>query len=108
MAIAYKLLKMRKNGTLGSLFINCRQVIPIGKWLKAEAHRKKGYAFRPGWHATPDPVAPHLSKKNRIWCKVEVKDYELLNRPENQGGTWYLAKKMRVLEVMPWIDSGQR
>ena len=31
--IAYKLLKVRQDGTIGPLFINCRQVIPIGKWL---------------------------------------------------------------------------
>jgi len=49
---AYKLLKLRKDGSLGPLFINRKQKIPIGKWLTAECHPTKGYALRPGWHTT--------------------------------------------------------
>ena len=44
--------------------------------------------------------APHLSKKNRVWCKVEFEDYEEIHRPANQGGLWYLAQRMKVLEVV--------
>lgn len=44
----YKLLRLRKDGTLGPLFINARMRIPVGKWLKAESHPTKGYALRPG------------------------------------------------------------
>lgn len=95
--IAYKLLKKRKNGTLGPLFINRKQVIPVGKWLQAEEHPTKGYAFRPGWHTTNSPKADHLSMKDRVWMKVEIKDYEPLKRPANQGGVWYIAQKMKVL-----------
>ena len=98
--IAYKLLRVRRDLSLGPLFINRKQVIPIGEWLIAEAHRTKGYAFRPGWHAAPKPCAPHLSTKGRVWCRVEIEDYEELKRPESQGGTWWLAKRMRVLETI--------
>jgi len=94
---AYKLLKLRKDDTLGPLFINCRQRIPIGVWLQAQPHRRKGYAFRPGWHATSAPVAPHLSTKGRVWCEVDIMDYEELKRPASQGGTWYLAQRMKVI-----------
>lgn len=94
---AYKLLRKRKNGTLGPLFINRRQVIPIGKWLNAEPHQTKGYAFRPGWHVTKKPEAPHLSMKQRVWYQVEVQDYEEFPRPESQGGTWLVAQKMKVV-----------
>ena len=52
---AYKLFRVRKDGTLGPLFINRRQVVPIGEWLTAEEHRTKGFAFRPGWHCTARP-----------------------------------------------------
>lgn len=97
---AYKLLRLRKDGTLGPLFINKKQVIPIGEWLPAEDHPTKGYAFRPGWHAARAPVAPHLSTKGRVWARVEVKDAQELKRPESQGGVWLLAKWMRVIAVM--------
>jgi len=89
---AYKLMRLRKNGTLGSLFINKRDVIPIDVWLEAEDHPTKGYAHRPGWHCTFKPVAPHLSLKNRVWVEVEVEDFEVFERPISQGGKWILAK----------------
>lgn len=60
---AYKLIRMRKDGTLGPLFINKKQIIPIGIWLDAESHKTKGYAFRPGWHVTLEMNAPHLSTR---------------------------------------------
>jgi len=95
--IAYKLLKKRKNGTLGPLFINRRQVIPIGKWLQAENHPTKGYAVRPGWHTASKPEAPHLSMKGRVWAKVEIEDYEKLIRPQSQGGVWWLSKQIKIV-----------
>ena len=96
---AYKLLKIREDGTIGSLFINKTQVIPLNKWLQAEDHPTKGYAHRPGWHVCLDAVAPHLTMKGRVWCEVEVEDYYALKRPEFQGTTWILANRMRVLRL---------
>jgi hypothetical protein len=98
--IAYKLLKQRKDGTLGPLFINCRQRIPFREWLQAEAHKRKGYKFRPGWHCTAKPEAPHLSEQGRVWCEVEIQDFEPFARPAAQGGLWYLAQRMRVLRQL--------
>jgi hypothetical protein len=98
--IAYKLLRVRKNETLGPLFINRRQIIPVGTWLDAEDHPTKGYAHRKGWHCTLQPIAPHLSKKNRIWCKVSVKEMAKYKRPESQGGTWVLAQKMKIIKIL--------
>lgn len=97
---AYKLMRLRKDGTLGSLFIHRKNVIPIGVWLKAEDHKTKGYAHRPGWHCTFKPEAPHLSLRDRVWVEVEVKDYEVFERPINQGGKWILANKMMVVGLM--------
>lgn len=94
---AYKLIRVRKDGTLGPLFINKRQIIPIGKWLIAENVPTKGYAVRKGWHCTLKPIAPHLSTKGRVWAEVEVKDIEKYTRPESQGGVWVLAQKMKVV-----------
>lgn len=98
---AYKLFKVRRDGTLGSLFINCRQRIPIGQWLEAETHHhRKGYAYRPGWHFTFEPKAPHLSNKGRVWCEIEVKHFVRYNRPVSQGGVWGLAKFMKIKRLI--------
>jgi hypothetical protein len=96
----YKLFTLRNNGTIGSLFINRKLVIPFNEWLDAESHPTKGYKLRPGWHILAKPVAPHLSEKNRQWCKVEFDDFEELCRPENQGGKWFLAQKMKVVKSL--------
>lgn len=94
---AYKLFRLRKNSTIGPLFINCKQIIPLDKWLPAEDHPTKGYAHRPD--VAIRPFAPHLSTKGRVWMKVEVYDAVSLKRPLAQGGVWMLAKWMRVKGV---------
>lgn len=91
---AYKLFRVRKDGTLGSLFIHRRQVIPVGVWLKAEPHLTKGYAFRPGWHCFPDLKAPHLTLDGRKWFVVEVMDYQ---RFPTRTGIWIVAQEMKVI-----------
>lgn len=98
--IAYKLLSVRKDGSLGPLFINRRQRIPLGTWMKAECHPTKGFAIRPGWHATSSPVAPHLGTKGRRWFQVELRGVTTFERPDCQGGTWLLAQWMKVIQ--PW------
>ena len=96
--IAYKLFRLLKDGKIAPLFINKKLRLEYNKWYQAEAHKTKGFAFRPGWHVIAKPYAPHLSMKNRIWKKVEIEDYQEINRPASQGGKWYLANKMRVIE----------
>jgi hypothetical protein len=95
--IAYKLLRLRKDGSLGPLFINQRQRIPVGVWLNAEAHPTKGFAFRPGWHCTHAPVAPHLSSKGRVWCEVLIQKFKEVKRQAAQGGLWFLAGRMKLI-----------
>jgi hypothetical protein len=97
--IAWKLLKQRKDGSLGPLFINKKQRIPFGIWLMAENHPTKGFAVRPGWHCCSEKTAPHLSKNGRVWAKVEIDDYQEVKRPKSQGGLWFLANQMRLLEL---------
>ena len=97
---AFKLLKQRKDGSLGPLFINQKQRIPIGEWLEAEDHPTKGYAHRPGWHCTAEPVAPHLSMNGRVWCEVLVVNVEKHQRPRNQGGEWLIAQYMKVVQIL--------
>lgn len=98
--IAYKLFHERKDGTLGPLFINRKQVIPINSWLPAGVYPTKGYALRPGWHVCSKCCAPHLTSKRekRVWKQVEVVSYIPLPRPKNQGGMWYLAEWMKVVK----------
>lgn len=103
--IAYKLFRVRRDGTIGSLFINRKAVLLVNKWLTAEDHPTKGYQHRPGWHCLPQPVAPHLSNEGRQWFKVELRQVRTESRPTSQGGTWLLAKKMRILSpVEIWND----
>jgi hypothetical protein len=99
--IAYKLFRLRKDGTIGPLFINAKLRIPVDEWLQAETHHHKaGFAYRPGWHCCSEQTAPHLSKKGRVWAKVEIEDFVEYKRPDNQGGIWFLANKMKVLEIL--------
>jgi hypothetical protein len=94
----YKLFRKRRDGTLGPLFINARLRVPVGQWLEAEDHPTRGFAHRPGWHATLEPRAPHLKlSEDRVWCHVELEDTVLYDRPESQGGTWVLAGRLKVL-----------
>ena len=89
-----------KDGSLSPLFINQTSRVPVGVWMEAELHERKGFAVRKGWHCTLEKNAPHLSEKNRIWVEVEVEDYELYDRPESQGGTWVLAQKMKIVREL--------
>lgn len=102
--LAYKLLRVRKDGTIGPLFINQRQRIPTGKWIIAEDHPTKGYAHRPGWHCTIKPRAPHLSMNGRTWYAVLIKDFVEHRRPRAQGGLWFLAQQMKVIKKLTKVE----
>ena len=97
--IGYKLFRQRTDGSIGPLFINRQQHIELGVPYQAEEHPTKGFAFRPGWHICSKMEAPHLSKKNRVWGKVSFNNHTSHQRPVSQGGLWYTAKHMTVLEL---------
>lgn len=94
---AYKLFRVRKDGTIGSLFINRKAIIPVGKWLDAETHPTDGFAVRNGWHAVATKKVPHLSLRGRRWYKVRLKFVSRLKRPKNQGSEWYIAGQLKVI-----------
>ena len=96
---AWKLFSLKKDGSVGPLFINRTLRLEPGVWFEAEAHRTKGYSFRPYWHATSEPYAPHLSEKGRVWREVEIEDVQEMHRPESQGGTWYLAGRLKLIPL---------
>jgi hypothetical protein len=95
--IGYKLFRKRKDGTYGPLFINRRQKLTTNEWYEAEAHPTKGYSVRPGWHICNEKSAPHLSTRDRVWCRVQFFEANSINRPASQGGLWWLANRMRIL-----------
>lgn len=98
---AYKLVHRRRDGSLGPLFINRRQVFPMHEWIEAESHPTKGYALRPGFHCCALPAAPHLKlKSDRVWVKVEIEDYQEHIRPIHQGGVWFIANKMKIKGIV--------
>ena len=96
--LAYKLVRKMKDGSLSPLFINKKNRFELGKWETAICKPTKGFAVRQGFHCTLEPVAPHLSEKDRVWVQVEVDDFEYFDRPNSQGGTWVLAQKMKVIK----------
>jgi hypothetical protein len=95
---AYKLFRVRKDGSIGSLFINRKAKLEVGKWLKAENFPTSGFTHRPYWHCTKNPIAPHLSEKDRMWYRIEMTNFTKMIRPANQGGIWYLAGKIRIIK----------
>ena len=100
MISGYKLVRVRRDGTLGPLFIDRATVIVTGVWLESRAVKTEGFSFRQGWHACSKKSAPHLSKRGRVWCKVSLQGVKEHHRPRSQGGLWYTAKIMRVDKVL--------
>lgn len=105
--IAYKLVRVLKDGGLAPLFINKKSRFVIGEEYIAEDVPTKGFAHRFGIHCCFTKHAPHLSTnlksgEKRAWIKVEIiGDYQVYDRPESQGGEWVLAKdRVRVLELV--------
>ena len=103
--IAYKLLRVRKDGSIGPLFVNRNCRMPIGEWVEAIDGKPKSLKNRPGFHCTHAPEAGHIllklkSGEERRWYKVEIEDYYEFPRPKNQGGMWFIAKRMRIIEEL--------
>ena len=97
MRLAYKLFRVKKDGAITSLFINKSVPLEQGKWLTAHCFPTKGFKVRPGWHCTHAPCAPHLSEKGRVWRKVAMLAWEVIDRPKKQGGRWYIARWIKII-----------
>jgi hypothetical protein len=105
MVTAYKLMRQRKDGTLGSLFIDRSTKYRSGIVYHAATYTTDGYSERFGFHAVAKPHAPHLSTKGRVWVKVMLlEDLHCPiiehHRPVHQGGLWYTAPMMEIVEVL--------
>lgn len=104
----YKLFRLRKDGTLRPLFINRKQVLELNVAYESEDHPTPKFKHRPHWHLCSNPIAPHLSMdlktgEKRIWAEVEFENYTEMARPVSQGGVWYLADKMIITKLRPYI-----
>jgi len=103
---AYKLLRLRRDKSLGPLFVGREQCIPVGKWMDCKDDLPHpGLAHRPGFHCCSEQHAPHIKMKlksgeERVWCLVTIENYEELERPVSQGGLWYVARRMKIDELI--------
>jgi len=111
--LAYKLFRLRKDGTLGSLFVNREAVLPVGVWLDAsDSHPHPGLAHRPGWHCCGEMRAPHIKLRlkngeQRVWARVIMTPGARPDkRPASQGGLWWLATRIKILETLK--EKGKR
>jgi hypothetical protein len=66
---AYKLMRLRRDDTLGSLFINRSEVYSIGEWMEAKFYPTNGFAQRYGWHCCRNECASSQIKT----CKRRTK-----------------------------------
>lgn len=101
--IVYKLFRQLKSKEITSLFINKSRRLNYGEWMDSKNYPTSGFAVREGWHCTEKPEAPHLKMKLksgeiRVWKKVMIDNYVEFKRPENQGGLWFLAKRMMIFD----------
>ena len=90
----YKQFDRDKSGDLHPLFVNTKLVIPTGVWLRAEEgpQNENGkvisklgpLSYRPGWHLSEAPYAPHIGikengkvkymKPNTVWTRCKIYD----------------------------------
>lgn len=95
----YKLLRKRRDGSYGTLFINRKLKLYPGIWYPAEDHPTSGFAHRPGWHVLPKPESNRLAlKDNRVWCLVLFDHKETINKPLSQGGPCYIGNSLMIVE----------
>jgi len=128
--ITYKLFKT-KNDKLYPLYVNTKDAIPIGEWVKSkpgelvdETHVKASgcggkLALRSGHHSTKIPFTDWIGKRqedgtlaqrqNYVWCKCEVRGSEIESRTRNgyrivPEESWYYFKT-NTRQKEPWIIS---
>jgi hypothetical protein len=102
---AWKLFRLRKDGTLGPLFVDRELVIrPETVYTARQDIRPKTLAYRPGFHCIKHRWAPHIKMRlhngeRRVWCRVVIADYYRDKRPLTQGGMWYVAQNLMITKV---------
>ena len=104
---AFKQFRIDKNGELHPLFVYAKETIPIGVWLEAKegprtdngkVKSKLGpLAYRPGWHMSEAPYAPHIGVKENgkvsymrddtVWALCEFDDTNDYTMEARNNGT---------------------
>ena len=104
---AFKLVRKRKDGSLGPLFVERNRVFDPGIVLFANPFSKipQGLSYRPGFHCCTKPEAPHIklrlkSGEERVWCEVLLADYVKHLRPACFGGMWLVGQVMEIIRVL--------
>lgn len=104
---AFKLMRKRKDGSLGPLFVERNRVFVPGTVLFAHtiARLPQGLRYRPGFHCCSKPEAPHLklrlkSGEERVWCEVLLADYVEHPRPTCFGGMWLIGQVMEIIRIL--------
>ena len=115
-ARAFKQFRIDKSGNLHPLFVHSYETIPVGEWILAkEGTRNKDgkvisklgpLAYRPGWHLSEAPYAPHIGLKENgkvkymrpdtVWAECEyycLKDYTDEARLNGINGNRFNAQK---------------
>jgi len=92
--LAFKQFRIDKSGNLHPLFVYANETIPVGEWITAKEGERNAdgkvksklgsLAYRPGWHLSEAPYAPHIGikengkikymKPDTVWAMCEVKD----------------------------------
>lgn len=101
--VAFKLVRVREDGSLGSLFVRRSRRLPVGKWIKADLKvrprdRVAGggvLKLRPGWHAAEKPALAHLTRTGRAVFKVRLR--KNVKRHIGPQGVWYTADEMYIM-----------
>jgi hypothetical protein len=99
---AYKLMKKISSPegvSYQSLYIGKPKRYKKRTWYTAEVNPTKGFSLRKGFHCSAKPSAPHIKpKENLVWVKVKIKNHYPFERPDSQGGLWYIAQRMKILK----------
>lgn len=122
---AYKLLRIKKDGKLYPLYVNTETSTPIGKWIEAECGELKSngkvksklgdLAFRPGFHLSNLPYAPHIGRKgesgniefmneDHVWCECEYitdVDYQSLVNENGRNKKGIVIPKNAYMKEIP-------
>ena len=123
--LAYKQFRQDKSGQLHPLFVFAEETIPIGEWITAKegpklengkVKSKLGpLAYRPGWHLSEAPYAPHIGIKENgkvkymrpdtVWALCAVNDTINYTKKARKNGTTKNGKvdmRKACLSTLPY------
>ena len=128
--ITYKLFRVKKN-KLYPLYVNAKESIPIGEWLKSKpgelvdnTHVKASgcggkLRLRSGFHSTDVPFTDWIGEKQNdgtlaqrkdcVWCECEVKGTEIESKTREGDNiiptdSFYYFKT-NTKQERPWVIS---